>query len=289
MGATVHTSRLNSPYRRAAGPSSPADKYTDDLAMELGRLLDHEYERPPVANDGHYSLRSMLAKNDAKLASARRSLRDDYSQSRRRYQASQFADAEQSRQYDEHPYDARYRAPLRAEPDGTGYFDRYAAAGPDEEMVYDDSPHERRRGGLVTALVLIGWATVATAGAYAYRNYYFGPVSTRTSVAPSHAKPAQPGARGAPPAAATSAGASGYAVQVSAQRSKADAETSFRALQEKFPRQLAGRTAIIRRTDLGAKGIYYRAFVGPFASAGEADQFCGRFKTAGGQCFVTRN
>jgi hypothetical protein len=85
------------------------------------------------------------------------------------------------------------------------------------------------------------------------------------------------------------AGASGYVVQVSAQRSKADAETSFRSLQEKFPRQFAGRTALIRRSDLGAKGIYYRAFVGPFASAGEADQFCGRLKTAGGQCFVQRN
>ena len=104
-------------------------------------------------------------------------------------------------------------------------------------------------------------------------------------MAPSQAKPAQPGIRGAPPAAAVS----GYVVQVSAQRSKADAEASFRSLQEKFPRQLGGRTAIIRRADLGAKGIFYRAFVGPFASAGEADQFCGRFKAAGGQCIIQRN
>lgn len=287
MGVTVHTSRLNSPYRREAGPLSPADQSTDDLAMELGRLLDYENEQPRVAHDGHYSLRSMLAKNDAKLAGARRGLRDDYSQSRRRYQASQFADAQQSRQRDEHPYDTRYRVPPRAEPDDNDYFDRYAAGAPHDETMDDDSPHQRRRSGLVTALVLIGWATITTAGAYAYRTYHFGPVSTQSSTAPSRAKPAQPGVRGAPPGTATSAG--GYLVQVAAQRSKADAETSFRSLQEKFPRQLAGRTAIVRRVDLGAKGIYYRAFVGPFASAGDADQFCGRFKAAGGQCFIQRN
>jgi hypothetical protein len=29
--------------------------------------------------------------------------------------------------------------------------------------------------------------------------------------------------------------------------------------------------------------------VGPFVSAGEADQFCGRFKAAGGQCIIQRN
>jgi cell division septation protein DedD len=134
-------------------------------------------------------------------------------------------------------------------------------------------------------LALIGFATVATAGAYACRAYYFGPGSTQTSAAPSQSKPAQPGIRGAPPAAA----GSGYVVQVSAQRSKADAEASFRSLQDKFPIQLGGRTATVKRADLGAKGIYYRAMVGPFASAGDASQFCGRLKAAGGQCVIQRN
>ena len=83
--------------------------------------------------------------------------------------------------------------------------------------------------------------------------------------------------------------ARGYVVQVSTRRSKADAEASFRSLQAKFPRQLGGRTAIVQRADLGAKGIYYRAMVGPFASAGAAEQFCGSLKTAGGECIVQRN
>ena len=92
-----------------------------------------------------------------------------------------------------------------------------------------------------------------------------------------------------PPAAAASSAAGEYVVQVSSQRSEADAQASFRSLQEKFPSQLGGRTAIVRRADLGTKGIYYRAFAGPFASAGDADQFCSSLKAAGGQCIIHRN
>ena len=177
----------------------------------------------------------------------------------------------------------RYYSP--AEHDQGDYFE-----DPHDEKIYNDTPHKSWRRGLVTALALMVWATVGTAGAYAFRTYYFGPGSTQTSAARSHAKQAQPGAGGGPPAAAASVAAGGYVVQVSAQRSKADAEAFFRSLQKKFPSLLGGRTPIVRRADLGAKGIYYRTMVGPFASAGEADQFCGRFKAAGGgQCIIQRN
>jgi sporulation related protein len=160
--------------------------------------------------------------------------------------------------------------------------DRAAATDWHDEELYDDPPRKGRRRGLVTALALIGCAAVGTAGAYVYRTYY-GPPSTLTSTV----QPAQPAVRGAPPAAKGAVG--GYIVQVSARRSKADAQASFLALQSKFPRQLGGRTAIFQRADLGAKGIYYRAMVGPFASAGAADQFCGSLKSAGGECIVQRN
>ena len=43
------------------------------------------------------------------------------------------------------------------------------------------------------------------------------------------------------------------------------------------------------RADLGDKGVFYRAMVGPFGSQDEAAQFCGSLKTAGGQCVVQRN
>jgi cell division protein FtsN len=94
-----------------------------------------------------------------------------------------------------------------------------------------------------------------------------------------------------PVQAAPSAGGSsgGYLVQVSSQRNEADAQTSYRALQSKFPAVLGSRSPVIKRADLGDKGVYYRAMVGPFGSADEASQFCGSLKTAGGQCVVQRN
>lgn len=80
-----------------------------------------------------------------------------------------------------------------------------------------------------------------------------------------------------------------YLVQVSSQRNEADAQASFKALQGKFPSVLGSRAPVIKRADLGDKGIYYRAMVGPFNSSDEASQFCGSLKSAGGQCVVQRN
>lgn len=92
----------------------------------------------------------------------------------------------------------------------------------------------------------------------------------------------------APPMA--SGGASGsYVVQVSSQRSEADAQASYRALQGKFPSVLGSRSASVKRVDLGEKGTYYRAVVGPFAGADEASRVCADLKSAGGQCVVQRN
>jgi hypothetical protein len=102
------------------------------------------------------------------------------------------------------------------------------------------------------------------------------PRAARVATAPAAAQPA------------ASAGG-GYVVQVSSQRSESDAQASYRALQGKFPSVLASRPPLIKRADLGDKGVYYRAMVGPFGSPDEATQFCGNLKTAGGQCVVQRN
>jgi cell division protein FtsN len=98
-----------------------------------------------------------------------------------------------------------------------------------------------------------------------------------------------PDANPEPAAPATAAASSGYLVQVSSQRNEADAQASFRALQGKFPAVLGSRSPVIKRADLGDKGVYYRALVGPFGSSDEAAQFCGSLKTAGGQCIIQRN
>jgi hypothetical protein len=81
----------------------------------------------------------------------------------------------------------------------------------------------------------------------------------------------------------------GYVVQVSSQRSEADAEASYRMLQAKYPGVLGNRRVTIKRADLGERGVYYRAQVGPFASADEAGAMCSSLKEAGGQCVVQRN
>lgn len=80
----------------------------------------------------------------------------------------------------------------------------------------------------------------------------------------------------------------GYIVQVSAQKSQDEAEASYRALQQKYPAVLGGREATIRRADLGDKGVYYRAQIGPFTTSDQARTFCDSLKSAGGQCMVQK-
>ena len=82
---------------------------------------------------------------------------------------------------------------------------------------------------------------------------------------------------------------SSYGVQVTSERSESGAQTAFRALQAKYPNQLGGRQAIIRRADLGAAGTYYRALVGPFTSAEKAAKLCRGLKAAGGDCVIQKN
>jgi hypothetical protein len=96
-----------------------------------------------------------------------------------------------------------------------------------------------------------------------------------------------PPARVASASGSSEAGA--YTVQLSSQRSETEAQASFRSLQSKFPNLLSDRQPIIRRADLGEKGVYFRAMVGPFASVDEASGFCSSLKSAGGQCVVQRN
>ncbi|MBR0697438.1 SPOR domain-containing protein [Bradyrhizobium lablabi] len=92
------------------------------------------------------------------------------------------------------------------------------------------------------------------------------------------------------PAAATSGG--GYLVQVSSQRTEADAQASYRALQGKYGNVLGSQASVVKRVDLSdkGKGIVYRAFAGPFNSVEEATQVCSSLKAAGGpQCLIQRN
>ena len=106
--------------------------------------------------------------------------------------------------------------------------------------------------------------------------------------APAQARPERVASTAPEAPVATSAGGGAYAVQVSSQRSEADAQAAFRALQGKFPAQLGGRQPVIRRADLGAKGIYFRAMV-VVGSNSEAGELCSSLKAAGGSCIIQRN
>jgi len=86
----------------------------------------------------------------------------------------------------------------------------------------------------------------------------------------------------------TSTGGHSYAVQLSSQRSEADAQAAFQKMKAKYPSQLGSREVLIRKVDLGARGTYYRAMVGPFGNPGEAGKLCSSLKAAGGKCFVQK-
>jgi cell division protein FtsN len=89
---------------------------------------------------------------------------------------------------------------------------------------------------------------------------------------------AQAGARGG-----------GYLVQVSSQRSEADAQAALRSLQAKFPNVLRGQPSTVRRAELGERGVFFRAMVGPYGSRDQAAQLCSSLKAAGGDCIVQGN
>jgi len=114
------------------------------------------------------------------------------------------------------------------------------------------------------------------------------PRATAPQPVPLNKPPANETASAAPAAPVATTGG-GYAVQVSSQRSEEEAQSSFRDLQAKYPDVLGGRTPIIRRADLGAKGIFFRAMVGPFGSADQATELCSNLKAAGGSCLVQKN
>ena len=50
-----------------------------------------------------------------------------------------------------------------------------------------------------------------------------------------------------------------------------------------IPSVLGSQASVVKRVDLGEKGVYYRAFAGPFGSVDQATQICSNLKAAGGR------
>lgn len=81
----------------------------------------------------------------------------------------------------------------------------------------------------------------------------------------------------------------GYLVQVSSQRNESEAQAALRAVQSKFSSVVGGQQSTIRRVELGERGTFYRAMIGPYASRDQATQLCANLKAAGGDCIVQAN
>lgn len=83
--------------------------------------------------------------------------------------------------------------------------------------------------------------------------------------------------------------ANSYVVQVSSQKSEADAQASWQQLQSKYASVLGNQQVSFKRVDLGDRGTFYRAMVGPFSGRDQAYEMCQNLKAAGGECVVQRN
>jgi hypothetical protein len=113
-------------------------------------------------------------------------------------------------------------------------------------------------------------------------------VPTSPAAPPMAITPDAPPARIPPsPAAPRANEGGGWVVQLSAQKSEAEAQAAFRSAQTKYA-ALSSRAPLIRRKDT-ERGVFYAAQVGPFGSKGDADQMCQSLKSVGGDCFVQRN
>jgi hypothetical protein len=196
--------RSPDPYRR--GPASPSEHAggSDPLA-ELARLIGQSdpfaelgrspREAQPVPHASPSTVPDWQAAHEQHFAATRPPAREPYpaSDDHAYSLAPQAAYAEDHRQYAQHYDDLQVEADhqFHSQPDASGEHRAAPAHGaaaadqgdadqhyhedgplePHEDEMYDDAPHARRHGGLITALALIGCAMLGTAGAYGYRSY----------------------------------------------------------------------------------------------------------------------
>jgi len=113
-----------------------------------------------------------------------------------------------------------------------------------------------------------------------------GPIDI-TPARPNPRPPAAAPAQTAPAQTAAVTASGGMLVQVSSQRSEDAAQATFRDLQSRYPGILGPYQVDIQRADLGDRGIYFRARVGPFPP-GDAQRLCDDLKAAGGDCILSR-
>ncbi|NWG47435.1 MAG: SPOR domain-containing protein, partial [Alphaproteobacteria bacterium] len=90
------------------------------------------------------------------------------------------------------------------------------------------------------------------------------------------------------PAPARSVPTDGYMVQIASFPTPAEAEASWQKLAGKHADLLTGEPHEVMEADLGAKGVWHRLRVGPYAAKDEADALCASLKGRGQDCLVRK-
>jgi hypothetical protein len=90
-------------------------------------------------------------------------------------------------------------------------------------------------------------------------------------------KASPPKARDSVPAPASS----GFVAVLSSQKSRMDAVKAYASIDQKYRDMLASNTFDVQEADLGEKGVWYRAVVGPPRSFEGAKKICEELKAAG--------
>ncbi len=83
-----------------------------------------------------------------------------------------------------------------------------------------------------------------------------------------------------------STGAFQYWIQVGSHKGEDDARAQWQTIQGAAQAVAPGAGNRIQRADLGARGVYYRVQIGPFASQGEAWRHCAQLKARQVDCFL---
>jgi cell division septation protein DedD len=110
------------------------------------------------------------------------------------------------------------------------------------------------------------------------------PTAPPAAIIPS---PPPAAAQSAPPATAVSSAVSGKAVlQIGAYETTEIANGAWSAFKARHSAVVGDLSQDIQRADLGAKGIWYRLRIGPFADKAAAANACEKLKAEGGTCFV---
>lgn len=91
-----------------------------------------------------------------------------------------------------------------------------------------------------------------------------------------------------PPAKAEPKATSKAKIQLGAYRSEKEARDSWNKIKAKHG-ELAGKTPIVVKADLGEKGIYYRLRASGFASPAEAKSLCAALSAKGQACILPAN